>query len=293
MNKSTHNIMSNGVSIALASCQGVRPEQEDADVAVQLDKGHTLVGVFDGHGGALASTFSAENFADALHQTPSYRCYMNDFRKDSACSVEYLGEAIKDTYKELDRQLEEKLELEGIEDSSGTTGCILIITPNYILCGNAGDSRCVLSVDGFTKALSRDHKPDDAKEKERIESAGGKVVRGRIDGELAVSRAIGDFKFKASNQQHEGGGSNTGGGKVVSTPDISTHIRGSRDQFLVLACDGLWDVYSSTEVLLQVSSLLNSDVKTNDIPGAIIDLAIANGSQDNVSVAVCNFLPLP
>ena len=65
--------------------------------------------------------------------------------------------------------------------------------------GNAGDSRCIASVNGQAEALSTDHKPSDPLERERIEKAGGFVEFNRVNGNLALSRAVGDFAFK-SNQ---------------------------------------------------------------------------------------------
>jgi len=60
----------------------------------------------------------------------------------------------------------------------------------------------------------------------------------RVDGELAVSRALGDFQFKDAGRAPEAT-------KVTSLPDVSVHARDDRDQFLVLACDGIWDVMSN------------------------------------------------
>ena len=64
-------------------------------------------------------------------------------------------------------------------------------------CGNAGDSRAIACVGGgLAEALSTDHKPDDDAERERIENAGGFVEFKRVNGNLALSRALGDFAFK-------------------------------------------------------------------------------------------------
>lgn len=71
-----------------------------------------------------------------------------------------------------------------------------MITPDELICANAGDSRTVLSKDKQAIELSHDHKPDNELEKARIEKAGSRVIRGRVDGNLAVSRAIGDLFFK-------------------------------------------------------------------------------------------------
>ena len=98
--------------------------------------------------------------------------------------------------------------------------------------GNAGDSRSVLGIKGRAKPLSFDHKPSNEGEKARICAAGGFVDFGRVNGNLALSRAIGDFEFKKSadlppEQQI-----------VTAFPDVTVHELGDDDEFLVIACDG-------------------------------------------------------
>ena len=61
---------------------------------------------------------------------------------------------------------------------------------------NAGDSRCVLCRKGKAVALSIDHKPDNEGEKKRIEKAGSTITEGRVDGNLNLSRSLGDLKYK-------------------------------------------------------------------------------------------------
>jgi serine/threonine protein phosphatase PrpC len=73
---------------------------------------------------------------------------------------------------------------------------MVLITPNEIYCANAGDSRTVMCEHGKTVELSKDHKPDLPSERTRILKAGGEVVDGRVNGMLALSRAIGDFDYK-------------------------------------------------------------------------------------------------
>ncbi len=112
---------------------------------------------------------------------------------------------------------------------------------------NAGDSRAVLSVKGKAEPLSYDHKPTNAGETARIISAGGFVEFGRVNGNLALSRAIGDFEFKQSadlpaEEQ-----------VVTCNPDLIQRkldlgAEGG-DEFIVLACDGIWDVLSNQDVV--------------------------------------------
>jgi len=82
------------------------------------------------------------------------------------------------------------------QDTSGCTAICAIITPTHVVVGNAGDSRGVIFSSDGAKQLSRDHKPYLDDERKRIEEAGGMVSMQRVDGDLALSRSIGDFQYK-------------------------------------------------------------------------------------------------
>lgn len=128
-------------------------------------------------------------------------------------------------------------------DPSGCTATTAIIADNKIYVANAGDSRTVLGVKGIAKPLSFDHKPQNEGERGRICAAGGFVEAGRVNGNLALSRAIGDFEFKRSadlppEEQ-----------VVTAFPDVMEHTISPDDEFLILACDGIWDCMHSQEVI--------------------------------------------
>jgi hypothetical protein len=89
------------------------------------------------------------------------------------------------------------------DDHSGCTGVTALVTATHVILANCGDSRaCILGTTalGGTGHLvtqrTKDHKPSDPAEAARIEAAGGAVIIGRVNGDLAVSRALGDFGFK-------------------------------------------------------------------------------------------------
>ncbi|CAK9027895.1 Protein phosphatase 2C homolog 2 (PP2C-2) [Durusdinium trenchii] len=138
-------------------------------------------------------------------------------------------------------------------DPANSVGCaavVVLITPSNIICANAGDSRAVLCRGGRPVALSIDHKPNLDSESRRIEAAGGTVQavrRGtfttyRVNGNLSLSRAIGDLQYKSQpNLPPERQ-------MVTSVPEIIQHPRHSDDEFVVVACDGIWDVKTSSEV---------------------------------------------
>ena len=80
--------------------------------------------------------------------------------------------------------------------TAGATAVVCVLTPSHAVCAWAGDSRCVLGAGGAAMPLSVDHKPTAPVEKARVEASGGAVFRGRVNGDLGVARALGDYRFK-------------------------------------------------------------------------------------------------
>lgn len=101
-------------------------------------------------------------------------------------------------------------------DHSGSTGVAVLVTPHNIFIANAGDSRCVLLRNGALASASKDHKPYDEAEQKRIEAAGGIVTFRRVNGDLAVSRAFGDFGYKTKSELRPEDQ------QVTALPDVTT-----------------------------------------------------------------------
>ncbi len=161
------------------------------------------------------------------------------------------------------------------KSDSGTTANVVMFTPSWIICANAGDSRSVYSKQGnCTIPLSYDHKPDDEAEERRVYEAGGFVRGGRVEGDLAVSRGLGDFRFKQDEMYEAMGDSSVsfsqysdlkarkkslvGAASVVSPEDqkvspmpdiVVQHRNESQDEFVILACDGIFDVQTNHECI--------------------------------------------
>ena len=229
------------------------------------------------HGGAGAAKYSEHNIIDCIENTSEWKRYV----ADGAKNADLLGQALCKAFEDLDAKLRQHQDDGGQTDTSGCTANTVMITPTHIVCANAGDSRCVLSTLSGVKAMSVDHKPTDELEKKRIQAAGGTVHMKRVDGDLAVSRTFGDFAYKnrtdlPAAQQ-----------KVSPVPDIVIHQRTNDDEFILLACDGVWDVLSNEDAVAYARSIFAAG-ESNIVLVAeeIVDHALDKGSRDNISAVI-------
>jgi len=163
-----------------------------------------------------------------------------------------------------------------------------LITEQYVILSNCGDSRGVMSKAGQPVLVTKDHKPSNPPERERIQNAGGSVMIQRVNGSLAVSRALGDFEYK----NVEGRGPTE---QLVSPePEFFIQKRDAgADEFLVLACDGIWDVMSNEEIIEFVSDRLKVHRDLEAVANEVIDTCLHKGSRDNMSVIVITFPGAP
>ncbi|THV05305.1 PP2C-domain-containing protein [Dendrothele bispora CBS 962.96] len=214
---------------------------EDAHaIVLDLDSSssdtNAFFAVYDGHGGGTVAKFAGQNVHKRLVAEETYK------------EKEY-ATALKKAFLGTDEDL--LATPAHARDPSGCTAVAALVTQDKIYVANAGDSRSVISVKGAVKPLSFDHKPTNESEKARIIAGGGSVEFGRVNGNLALSRAIGDFEFKKNyslSPEKQ---------IITADPDIEVHTIDDEDEFLVLACDGIWDCLSSQQVVdfvrLQVS----------------------------------------
>jgi len=153
----------------------------------------------------------------------------------------------------------------------GTTAVAALVRGLDVWVANAGDSRAVLvRSDGPCEPLSHDHKPNRPDEWERIVQQGGTVTHHgvwRVQGVLAVSRAIGDRLLKPL---------------VPGTPEVIAHRIEEGDAFLILATDGLWDVMSNEEAAARIRACASPHAAAT----ALVREALVRGSADNVTALV-------
>ena len=125
----------------------------------------------------------------------------------------------------------------------GCTACVVLITESEIYVANVGDSRCVVCKNGVVIALSREHKPEVEEEKKRILSAGGYIEEGRVNGVLNLSRTLGDLEYK-KNKKLE-----IDKQIIIAMPDVVVEKIEPGTEFLVIACDGVWDSFTNNRAI--------------------------------------------
>ena len=161
-----------------------------------------MITVFDGHAGARVSAHCAENLLDTIIQTDSFRQTSGSTNGIiSSEQIESVKQSIRDGFLKLDEKMKQLPEVESGEDKSGSTAVCCLISPTHFFFANCGDSRAVLSRSGKAFFSTLDHKPINPTEKERIQKAGGSVMIQRVNGSLAVSRALGDYEYKQVYKQ--------------------------------------------------------------------------------------------
>jgi len=268
---------------------------------------HSLFAVFDGHGGDFTSRYAAEHFLEVLSQQPEMKAYAQlekagPASRSDVTGMQLLRTSLDSVFSQLDAQLREQQQEKNIAidnmpphdpndesllaargqltyEHSGSTCVVVLLTPSHIIGCNAGDSRAVLRRAGGILPLSFDHKPSEVSEKDRITEAGGYVKARRVDGDLAVSRALGDFVYKTNdampaNKQ-----------KVIANPDFVVYPRSEEDEFIILACDGIWDVATSKQCADLVQQLtMEGESDLGVICEEALDTCLKRNSKDNMTI---------
>lgn len=284
--------MGNGLHFGLSSMQGWRVEMEDAHTAViGLPHGLTdwsFFAVYDGHAGAKVSACCAAQLMEHIIANEDFRGKLDVTQGTEIFpSIEDVQKGIKTGFLQFDDRMRTLPEMVSGEDKSGSTAVCTIVSPTHIFFANCGDSRAVLCRDAICPFSTTDHKPVDPREKERIQNAGGSVMIQRVNGSLAVSRALGDFEYK--NVEGKGPCEQL----VSPEPEIFTQERNEKDEFLVLACDGIWDVMSNEELCDFVRSRMLITESLEEICNQVVDTCLYKGSRDNMSIVLIAFPGAP
>lgn len=250
--------------IAVGEMQGWRAQMEDAHLinvkflsdSAQGKEG--LFGVFDGHSGSKCAKLAGDMFATTFAK---YANKAGDHHHDIN---------FEEAFLDVDAQLRAELG----EGGSGCTAVTVYVSPAEITCAWVGDSRAVLCRDTAAFDLSYDHKPDVEAEKARIEDAGGFVQDNRVNGQLAMSRAMGDFVYKKDAKR------DARQQLVVPVPGVITTKRGGGDSYVAIACDGIFDVLTNEELIEFINERKAEGMANVDICKAVCDRCLARAAPE-------------
>ncbi|KAL2188507.1 PP2C-domain-containing protein [Thermothelomyces heterothallicus CBS 203.75] len=142
------------------------------------------------------------------------------------------------------------------------------VRQRVLYTANVGDARIILCRQGKALRLSYDHKGSDENEGKRITNAGGLILNNRVNGVLAVTRALGDTYIKDL---------------VTGHPyTTETVIQPELDEFIIIACDGLWDVCSDQDAVDLVRDIQDPVAAAK----LLVDHALSRFSTDNLSCMI-------
>jgi len=285
------------------SWQGKKDTQEDRYFQhVRMGKLGTAFGVFDGHGGVQSAEYAVKHLPNNI-----IRCFQKhaaSTRRDSGLDTKRLLGAMEEAFPLTDAELLHFARRKGFKD--GTTALFLLIAGTELdnltlFTAHVGDCRAVLCRGGHAVRLTQDHRPDRKDEQKRIKDAGGGVfqVSGiwrcttgwgaarALDARtafkesdnhlyLSCSRTFGDPDLKANADR-----------PILSNqPDLGCQRLTADDLFVVLACDGVWDVLDDQTV---VDIVLEHWGDPAAAASSVVRKALSTGSGDNLTAQVVTF----
>eukprot|EP00045_Choanoeca_perplexa_P006596 m.56904 g.56904 ORF g.56904 m.56904 type:complete len:480 (+) comp13696_c0_seq1:176-1615(+) len=260
----------------LAFMQGWRAHMEDAHIThpeVPSLEGWSFYSVLDGHAGEEVAHYSEEHLlASVLYEVLPVRE-----------SVSGIADAMHRAFLRHDNALRRDFKV--LRDRSGATCTSVLMTPTHYVFTNLGDSRTLLCREGRLGFQTRDHKPTLPQERQRIRNAGGYVINARVDGGLAISRAFGDFDYKMRSDLpplHQ---------KVLADPEVTILARDyAKDDFVLLACDGIFDVMSNVTCIKFIQTKLKKTPNNpKSVCSALLKRCLELGSRDNMSAILVLF----
>uniref|UniRef100_A0A1D1YVH7 protein-serine/threonine phosphatase n=1 Tax=Anthurium amnicola TaxID=1678845 RepID=A0A1D1YVH7_9ARAE len=290
-----------GIQWGSSKLQGRRSEMED-DVVIRSDGlgGFAFAAVFDGHAGLS----SVEFLRDEL-----YKECVTALQGGSLLggkNYNAIRDALCEAFQTVDAKLLSRLDDSGSEDDSGSTATVIFVRNDVMIISHVGDSCVAISRSGKADVSTNPHRPYGNKkvsleEVKRIRAAGGWIADGRICGDISVSRAFGDLRFKTKKNEMLEKGVKEGrwtqkfisrvqfnGDLVTSVPDIYQVDLGDDVEFILLASDGLWDYMKSRDAVAFVRNQLREHSDVQQACEALARAALDRGSEDNISVVIAD-----
>lgn len=273
--------------------------EDSSIIKINFEKNSSLFGVFDGHGGSLISNFVAQNIGNAILNNISFQkgkieeslketflkfdvllknpkidnfiCECNLNKNDSSHSNQSNSTIDSENNDNnncnegnfFNENIKNKKEKKNLSDyisyNMGTTANIILIKNNYIYIANVGDCLSYMYYNKKAIKLNNQHNVNLEEEKNRILKSGNKIINGRINGRLNLTRAIGDFSFKNNSKL------NYYEQAVISLPEINKFEINNNIDFIIMGSDGFWNYVNPDKLCYKIYSLFQKGFSTEDV----------------------------
>ncbi|KAI5958794.1 MgPP2CL-1 [Candida theae] len=252
-----------------------------ANFAERVDWGYFAI--FDGHAGKESARWCGNNLHSLLEQEIDLELQeQKDMSETNTHTGQPSDSDTKDHLYKTFIKADEIIEKNAIQ--GGCTAAVAVLRwesegsenghKRMLYTSNVGDSRIVLSRKGKAYRLSYDHKASDKNEIDRVESSGGLILKNRVNGVLAVTRSLGDSYMKDL---------------VLGKPFTTSTQITKDDEFMILACDGVWDVISDAKACKIAADCFKNGLDAQEASRKLCQSAIDASTTDNVTVMVVQF----
>ncbi|XP_057517788.1 probable protein phosphatase 2C 2 [Amaranthus tricolor] len=243
---------------------------------IKCPKPSAFYGVFDGHGGPEAAVYIRKNVTRFFFEDVDFP----EFSELNDVFLEGVENCLRKAFLQADLALSDDC---SVSTSSGTTALTALILGRHLLVANAGDCRAVLCRKGDAIDMSQDHRPTCPSERRRVEELGAYVDDGYLNGVLSLSRALGDWDMKLP----KGSAS-----PLIAEPELKQMMLTEDDEFLIIGCDGIWDVMSSQQAVSLVRRGLRRHHDPEQSAKELVREALRLDTADNLTVIVVCFSSL-
>lgn len=270
------------LQVGEAHRQGNRDTMEDAhivdahyyddyhkfDIVATKTRPFALFGVLDGHGGGFASRFMAQSLHHGIRERLMRRMH----------PVKAIG--LAHMRAECDY-----FDMFPNKDDGSTAVLVMLETRNgRMWISNVGDSRAILCRNKRAFPLTKDQDAKNSKERARIKAANGDIDEdGYINDSVQPARALGDINSKYLVDED---GSLAYSLAVVANPEIRSVQLRDDDEFILLACDGLFEQKGNGYWISQARRYMKDGFTPEETAKKLVKMAIVGGSSDNVSCVI-------